>query len=120
MEMEAAIIGRRKSSRLRLERPACLDLVVGLRRCVVLDMSQSGARIVLKCPPKPGEFGVLQIDSLDVFGLVVWSSSKACGFRFEEEIGERDILVFEQTPKTNLHKDKQGSIEFANEWTQGG
>ena len=119
MGVEIGIIGRRDSSRLRLALPAKLDLIGGVQRCILADISVSGARVMLKDAPRPGEFGVLQLDALEAFGMVVWSSPEGCGFRFDEKISERDLLLLRQSEDHLAKVDKEESIEFARKWVQG-
>lgn len=120
MGIELGIIGRRDSSRLRLALPAKLDLVGGAKRCILADISVSGARVVLQDGPKPGEFGVLQLDALEIFGMVVWSGPEGCGFRFDDMIGERELVLLRQNEGAKSEDEKIASFEFARKWAQGG
>jgi len=120
MGVELGIIGRRGSSRLRLALPAMVDLVGGVRRCILADISLTGARVELADAPKPGEFGVLQIGSLEAFGMIVWSGPEGCGFRFDEKISERDLVLLRQAEDQTAEEAKNASIKFARNWVEGG
>lgn len=113
-------IGRRDASRLRVNMPAQLDLIGGVKRCLIADVSLSGARVFLDDPPKTGEFGVLLVSNLKTFGTIVWASKKACGFRFDESISNADLIGLRQVNDLSTDIAKQDVEEFARKWVQGG
>ena len=112
-------IGRRGGSRLRLSMLARLDLVSGQRRCLTADISVSGARIVIASPPKPGEFGVLKLDDIEAFGVVVWSSEDCIGFRFDDNVSEQQLFGLRMSGDCNLDREQREAREYARKWVEG-
>jgi hypothetical protein len=66
-----AITGRRAAPRLRLAIPARFVSIYSTQRCVLIDLSRTGARMALSAPLNPGQPGYLEIDRMEVFGTIV-------------------------------------------------
>lgn len=63
--------GRRAAPRLRLAIPARFVSIYSTQRCVLIDLSRTGARIALAAPLAPGQPGYLAIDRMEIFGTIV-------------------------------------------------
>lgn len=93
----SALTGRRTASRVRLYVPAEVILLSGLKACWLEDISQYGARVTLTTPlPRPGAGIVLQVDSLDVFGTVVWAEGQRVGLVFDEVVPFPQVVMIRQ------------------------
>lgn len=66
-----AIAGRRAAPRLRLAIPARFVSIYATQRCMLVDISRTGARIALAAPVAMGQCGYLEIDRFEIFGAVV-------------------------------------------------
>lgn len=68
---DIAPIGRRAAARLRLSIPVRFTTIYGTYECILLDLSQTGARIALANPMSAGMGGYLTVAQLEMFGEVV-------------------------------------------------
>jgi hypothetical protein len=66
-----ATTGRRAAPRLRLAIPARFVSIYATQRCVLIDLSRTGARMALATLVAPGQAGYLEIDRMEIFGTVV-------------------------------------------------
>jgi hypothetical protein len=66
-----ATTGRRAAPRLRLAIPARFVSIYSTQRCVLIDLSRTGARMALAAPVAPGQPGYLEIDRMEIFGSIV-------------------------------------------------
>lgn len=66
-----AMAGRRAAPRLRLAIPARFVSIYATQRCMLVDLSRTGARIALGAPVATGQCGYLEIDRFEVFGTIV-------------------------------------------------
>ncbi len=76
--------GNRHGNRLRLGVPAGLVLTHKTRRCLIDNISASGARIRIEEPLARGRTAMLCFHELRLYGTVMWSRSGECGVRFEQ------------------------------------
>ena len=89
----ARLTGRRSLPRLRLGIPAQMLLLKGLERCLLDDLSQSGARVTLAgLLPSVGAGVVLTAQGLDVFGTVIWARDGRVGIAFEEPLPLHNVV----------------------------
>jgi hypothetical protein len=77
---------RRGALRYRLDCPAQLHLTSGVRHGVLLDMSETGARVQTAEPPQPGISLLLKWQSHEVFCRVIWTSGDTCGVLFDRPL----------------------------------
>ncbi len=83
--------GRRGDSRVRAPIPALLITMSDRRSAVLLDISQSGARVRSKDPPGEGTELFLQVGGVDVYARVAWQDGTALGLVFETRIDAWDV-----------------------------
>jgi hypothetical protein len=69
--VSAPVTGRRAAPRLRLAIPARFVSIHATQRCVLIDLSRTGARMALATPVAPGQPGYLEIDRMEIFGTIV-------------------------------------------------
>ena len=84
--------GRRADARVRLCIPARLILLGGTRACQLDDLSCAGARLAMTKPPAPGESGVMVVNGIEAFGMVVWSAGDRCGILFDEKLAMDHVV----------------------------
>lgn len=92
----AVPVGRRSAPRLRLSIPATLISLHGHRRCILIDLSCTGAQVGLEMPLRMGEGAVLQIAGIEPFGEVVrrveGQHGGVNGLVFDPPITEDEVL----------------------------
>ncbi|MEO0463580.1 MAG: PilZ domain-containing protein [Pseudomonadota bacterium] len=113
-------VGRRSAARLRLSVPARLITVYETRRCVLLDLSTSGARIALERPLVEGEAGFLAIAQIEVFATVMRMTPGINGLQFDVPLEEDDVLgvrAFAERYKGDARSQFRADVEA---WVKGG
>jgi hypothetical protein len=78
--------GRRKDSRVRLHLQVMLVMLDRTVVCLLDDISRTGARLTMKCPPSRGCACVLKGHGIEPFCTVVWSAFGRCGLQFDERL----------------------------------
>lgn len=114
-----ARIGRRGMARLRLTMPASLVLLTGTQRCTLLDLSRSGARIVLDTPVKPGSEAVLQAPGLECFGTLVWQRDGRAGLRFDRMVSEERMVAMRDFADHQEDRTAELMRQSVQEWISG-
>lgn len=114
-----ANVGRRGAPRLRLSIPARLMTISETRRCVLLDVSQSGAQIGLEKPMAEGEAGFLTFAGFEVFGYVARAGTGFNGLEFDVELENRDVVAIRRYAES-YEADKRSALrEEARAWVMG-
>ncbi|EAQ27716.1 hypothetical protein NAP1_08987 [Erythrobacter sp. NAP1] len=89
-------VGRRGAPRLRLAIPAKLVSRYDTRRCILVDLSLTGAKVSLQDPLAKGEDALLQVGTLEPFGEVVRCQKGVhggtVGLSFDPPLREADVL----------------------------
>jgi len=112
-------VGRRGASRLRLYVPAELILVDGQERCVLDDISRSGAQITVPRNLPVGTCCVLRCGRLEFFAEVVWTTAGRCGLAFDEVLDSRVLVQLRSI------RDELAEVELvrrrlsAQAWVEG-
>lgn len=109
---------RRAHSRLRLGIPARLLSLEGQQWVTLIDLSQSGARVVLGSPGKFGG-GLLRWLGFEAFGDPAWQVGDELALHFDEPIDLAWILETRQRAPTELNRDLH-TRRAAREWVSGG
>jgi xanthine dehydrogenase iron-sulfur cluster and FAD-binding subunit A len=103
---------RRSDSRVRLDVPAKLQLLSGLKSCRLVNLSRRGARVLLaERAPIVGASGVLKICGFEAFGDVIWSRASECGLRFDAS------LPLEKVVTVRHFSDRQSELDAAQQRT---
>ncbi|MEO1221921.1 MAG: PilZ domain-containing protein, partial [Pseudomonadota bacterium] len=89
-------IGRRGAARLRLSIPAKLVSLYDTHRCILIDLSSTGAQIGLQKPMEIEQKAFLQIAGLELFCEVVRTAHGANGgvngLSFDPPLEDEDVL----------------------------
>ncbi len=98
-------VHRRAFARLRTKYPAKLILLSGNLKGFLLDLSATGAKVILdECEPLRGE-GVLQWAGFEGFGEVKWAEDTIIGFEFLEDLPADALESTRDLPKwTDQHE----------------
>lgn len=112
-------VGRRSAPRLRLSIPVRLVTISETRRCVLLDVSRSGAQISLPKPLAEGEAGFLHFAGYEVFGCVVRKGTGLNGLEFDLELGNADVLAIRHYAENYQTDERRALMEEARAWVMG-
>jgi len=89
-------VGKRSAPRLRLSIPATLVSRYASHRCILIDVSNTGAQVGLEQPLAIEETAILQIGDLEPFGEVVRTIRRKTrginGLRFDPPLDPADVL----------------------------
>lgn len=109
--------GRRRHSRLRLNLAGRLITLDGTVPLTLLDLSRTGARIVLGQGLARGGDAVLTWDRFEAFCTIAWISGQQCGLDFDEPLHE-DVLHKTRTiADADPHRNE--SRAAARAWASG-
>lgn len=116
-------VGRRGAPRLRLSIPASLISLYDRRRCILIDLSCTGAQIGLGQPMREGESVVLQVAGIEPFADVVREAKGpnggVNGLLFDPPISERDVLGV-RTYSERYEKDELRALRGeVRKWVTG-
>lgn len=110
---------RRGHARLRLGIEAELMTLDGRKRVMLMDLSQSGARVRLSEPGKLRQ-AVLYWIGFEAFGVVVWQDGRDIGLEFEVPIPEATVLATRNwQPKEHVRQKRDEQRQFARSWATG-
>lgn len=107
---------RRGKARLRLGIPAHLLTLHGRTSVTLLDLSESGARVVYE-GQRIGD-GVLEWMGYEAFGLVVRNAGDEVGLRFDEPI-EQDCVLDTRAWLPIVQQGADEVARFARDWVRG-
>ena len=111
--------GNRHGNRLRLGVPAGLVLTHKTRRCLIDNLSSTGARIRVEEPLAKGRTGMLCFHELRLYGTVMWCRNGECGMRFDKKLPQEDMegfLWIVQHPKAYRRLCQESG---AHDWSMG-
>ncbi|AWW75461.1 hypothetical protein CD351_13575 [Erythrobacter sp. KY5] len=118
-----AKVGRRGAPRLRLAIPARLVTRYDTRRCILIDLSLTGAKISLEESLAHGEDALLQIDGLEPFGTVVRSDFKqtggTVGLSFDPPLNQKDVLAVRAYSERMEEDEVRALWAEARRWAVG-
>ena len=112
-------VGRRAAPRLRLSIPARFQTVSAARRCVLLDVSRSGAQIGLARALAPGAAGFLTFADVEVFGDVIRTAPGCNGIAFDVELSDAVILEVRRFAETFQIEERRALLEDVRAWVTG-
>jgi hypothetical protein len=115
----ANAVGRRSAPRLRLSLPARFVAVERTHRCILLNLSRSGALIAILDSLREGESGFLHCGSLSAFTTVTRSEFSLNALQFEDGIGHEDVLDIRRYYETFEERERRQLIETARRWVSG-
>lgn len=108
---------RRVHSRLRLGIPARLLTLEGQQWVTLVDLSQSGARIVLGTSGKVSG-GLLRWLGFEAFGDPAWQAGEELALHFDEPIELDWLIETRQRASVELNRDIR-TRDAAREWVSG-
>lgn len=127
-EANQPITGRRGEARLRLCLPARLQTMYDTRRCIILDLSRTGAQLGLEKPLNNGQSAILELHipkgiGLDQFGTIIRQGETlqgaAIGLQFETPLSKEDVLSVRHFAETFEEDAKRSLRNEARAWVDG-
>ena len=116
-------VGRRAAARLRLSIPARFITICGTHDSILLDLSQTGARIALETPMAPGAAGYLRVAHLEIFGEAVrckhGTHGGVNGIAFDELLSHAAVLAVRHHAETLQQRDREALREQVRRWVTG-
>ena len=113
-------IGRRGRNRLRARLPAKIVTLNGTRNTVLLDLSQTGARIKATAEMARGQQAILTWSGHEAFGRLVWVDRGLCGIAFDETLEPEAIIATRDLDeRSRLPSDLELERDRAREWVVG-
>lgn len=120
---EAPFVGRRGAPRLRLTIPARFVSLYSRHACILLDISRTGARIALQKPLAQGQSGYVEIDRMNVFGMIVRAecggASAINAVAFDEPISRDAVLAVRSFAESFPLREHIVLREQARRWVAG-
>lgn len=112
------LAGRREQPRLRLQIPARITTLSGPEPVLLLDLSQSGARIACRSEPsfKRGLLGWMEFE---FYGETVWIKKDMCALRFDPELDLEVVLATRSNAPREWQRHTDNIIEAARRWATG-
>ena len=104
--------------RLQLGIGARLDTIQGRQKVRLLDLSQSGAHLVLSRPEQVRE-GVLTWLRFDNYGALVWQDGEHLGLRFDRLVPLRHLVETRHLAPSVVRDEAMSDELAAREWING-
>ena len=111
--------GSRFANRLRLGVPAGLVLTHRTHRCLIDNISSSGARIRIEHTIESGRTAMLQFHQLRAYGTVIWCRDGECGLRFDRKLPQDDMEGFLWIVQHPTEYERVCRESGANDWSMG-
>jgi len=119
----AAPIGRRGAPRLRLSIPARLVTLTDSPRCILVNLSRTGARIGLQEPLHERAEVILTVAGLDQFGWVVscekGPNGGTNGIKFEAPLSDDAVLAMREYAESIEDEENWALRKEVREWVTG-
>ena len=116
-------VGRRGAARLRLSLPAKLVSLYGTHRCILIDLSCTGAQVGLEEPLDKNETAFLQIAGAELFCGVVRKAQGANGgvngVLFDPPLVDQDVLDMRAFAETYQDDVLRGLKAEVKDWVDG-
>jgi hypothetical protein len=118
------LLGRRSAPRIHLAVPARLISVCETQDCMLLDISQTGARIGLERPLGVNASGYLRVGPIETFVTAVRArmSEDAAGINgveFDERLNKSQVLAVRGYAENYEMAERRASLLQARAWIMG-
>ena len=111
--------GTRQFNRLRLGVPAALVLTHETRKCLIDDISSTGARLRIERPLAAGQSMILSFHELRLFATVMWVRGGECGLRFDQPLELEDMQGMLWIKENRALYDRICEAGHAADWADG-
>lgn len=114
-----AKVGRRSAPRLRLSLPGQLVAVERVHRCILLNLSRSGAQVAILDSLRTGEGAILRCGVIDQFAVVTRSEFGLNALQFDEPLSDAQVLEIRHYHENFEERERRALIETARKWVNG-
>jgi hypothetical protein len=112
-------IGRRSAPRLRLSLPGQLVAVERVHRCILLNLSRSGAQVAILDSLRVGEGAILRCGAIDTFAVVTRSEFGLNALEFDEPLSDAQVLDIRHLYENFEERERRTLMETARKWVTG-
>lgn len=112
-------IGRRAAPRLRLSLPGQLVAVERVHRCILLNLSRTGAQVAILDALREGEGAILKCGVIDHFAVVTRSEFGLNALEFEEPLSDAQVIEIRHYNENFEERERRALIETARKWVNG-
>ena len=116
-------VGRRSAPRLRLAIPARLISLYGHYRCILIDLSSTGAQLGFETPLDTGETAILEIAGRELFCDIVRKdegpNGGTNGLTFDPPLSEEMVLDMRRFAETYELDELRGLRSEVKDWVEG-
>lgn len=120
---ERVLAGRRNAPRLRLSIRADLITLYERTRCILIDLSVTGAQIGLEAPLRIGDTAILQVADLEPFGEVVRADrgphGGVNGIVFDPPLSEEQVLRVRAFAEQYEKSEARALRDEVRNWVSG-
>lgn len=116
----ASKIGRRSAARLRLSVPAKLQTTLETIDCVLLNISQTGAKVALEHPLAVDEYAILKCARLEEYVEVLRCDVERNGLRFDVPLSKEQILAMKNHSEDVRVDERRALRREVKNWVGGG
>lgn len=118
-------IGRRGAPRLHMSVPAKLMSTAETQQCMLVDISQTGARIRLERPLPAGRSGYLKVGPIEVFATALRRSpgdqyGGINGLEFDIRLSKAQVLMLRAYAEDYELAERRAARQQARSWVTGG
>lgn len=112
-------IGRRAAPRLRLSLPGQLVAVERVHRCILLNLSRTGAQVAILDALREGEGAILKCGAIDHFAVVTRSEFGLNALEFEEPLTDAQVIEIRHYHENFEERERRALVETARKWVNG-
>lgn len=112
-------VGRRAAPRLRLSLPGQLVAVERVHRCILLNLSRTGAQVAILDALREGEGAILKCSVIDHFGVVTRSEFGLNAIEFDEPLTDAQVIDIRHYHENFEERERRALIETARKWVNG-
>ncbi|MFN3991188.1 MAG: hypothetical protein ACK4IS_13125 [Erythrobacter sp.] len=112
-------IGRRGAARLRLSLPGQLVAVERVHRCILLNLSRTGAQVAILDALREGEGAILKCGVINHFAVVTRSEFGLNALAFDEPLSDAQVIEIRQYYENFEERERRALIETARKWVNG-
>jgi PilZ domain len=111
--------GQRGTARVALGVPGTLVMAHATLRCLIDDISASGAKIRCEAPLGAGTAAELRFEEWRGFASVAWARGGRAGLRFDRRLTLEDIESFRRIAANPQEWVQTSQSSAAREWSSG-
>lgn len=112
-------VGRRAAPRLRLSLPGQLVAVERVHRCILLNLSRTGAQVAILDALREGEGAILKCGVIDHFAVVTRSEFGLNALEFDEPLTDAQVIDIRHYHENFEERERRALIETARKWVNG-